>query len=268
MQSYFKLPNSIFDADLTSNEFAVLSYLISIYTNIRTRKGDSFVRVRQSVIAEKCGIKATQTVSKVTKSLMAKGYITHILAAYRADRFKGTYSYVLNADMLKSANYTRLNRNVFNYGLKGEELKVYFYINKCIDSKLGYMWGSFTDIAKALKLKRSKVIEIVSYLVEVRRIRKMRRMRYDNRRVYADNSYAYKVVKFIKKRLIKELQPLRKKGCNKKTYDLYHNKVTSFIAYINDTTNIRCCQPVFANFFPKMRKNSIFFYKMGVGTKI
>ena len=113
-----------------------------------------------------------------------------------------------------------------------------------------------------------KVIEIVSYLVEVRRIRKMRRMRYDNRRVYADNSYSYKFVKFIKKKLIKELQPFYQKDCNKKTYVYLHNKATNFIAYINDITNMRCCQPVFANFFPKMRKNSIFFYKMGVGTKI
>ena len=268
MQSYFKLPNSVFNADLTANEFAVLSYLISIYTNIRTRKGDCFVRVRQSVIAEKCGIKATQTVAKVTKSLMAKGYITHILSAYRADRYKGTYSYVLNAEMLKSDNYTKLNRNAFSYGLKGDELKVYFYIKKCIDNKLGYMWGSFNDIAKALKLKRSKVIEIISYLVEKHRIRKMRRMRYDNRNVYADNSYGYKGVKFIKKKLIKELQPFYQKDCNIKVSPTYHNKVTSFIAYINDSTKKRCCQPVFANFFPKLRKNSNFFYKMGVGTKI
>ena len=55
-----------------------------------TMKYDSSTK-KYSIIAAHCGIKSTQTVSKITDSLMRKGYITHILAAYRKDNRKGTY---------------------------------------------------------------------------------------------------------------------------------------------------------------------------------
>ena len=64
---YFKLPNYIFAADLTHNEFAVLAYLISLHTNIRSKTGD-YKRVRQTTIAHFCSIKTAQTVSRIIKS--------------------------------------------------------------------------------------------------------------------------------------------------------------------------------------------------------
>ena len=202
MKSYFLISNSVITAsELTHNEFAVYSYLLSIYSNIRSKAGHEYKRVRQQTIAAHCGIKSTQTVSRIIESLMKKGYITHILVAYRKDNRKGTYTYVLNPEKNKvKSDYTRIDRNVFNKKLSAPELRLYILIMKSIDSKLGYCFKSFTDLADELSIKRDTAMKIVSNLVNLRLIRKQRKMRYDNRNVYADNSYSLKVIRFIKKR--------------------------------------------------------------------
>ena len=202
MKSYFLISNSVITAsELTHNEFAVYTYLLSIYSNIRSRAGHEYKRVRQQTIAAHCGIKSTQTVSRIIESLMKKGYITHILAAYRKDNRKGTYTYVLNPEKNKvKSDYTRIDRNVFNKKLSASELRLYILIMKSIDSKLGYCFKSFNDLADELNIKRDTAMKIVSNLVNLHLVRKQRKMRYDNRKVYADNSYSLKVIKLIKKR--------------------------------------------------------------------
>ena len=202
MKSYFLLSNSVITSnELTHNEFAVYTYLLSVYSNIRSKARHEYKRVRQQTIASHCGIKSTQTVSRIMESLMRKGYITHILAAYRKDNRKGTYTYVLNPEKNKvKSDYTRIDRNVFNKKLSAPELRLYILIMKSIDSKLGYCFKSFTDLADELNIKRDTAMKIVSNLVNLRLIRKQRKMRYDNRNVYADNSYSLKVIRFIKKR--------------------------------------------------------------------
>ena len=192
MKSYFLISNSVITArELTHNEFAVYTYLLSIYSNIRSRAGHEYKRVRQQTIAAHCGIKSTQTVSRIIESLMRKGYITHIIAAYRKGNRKGTYTYVLNPEKNKvKSDYTRIDRNVFNKKLSAPELRLYILIMKSIDSKL----------ADELNIKRDTAMKIVSNLVNLHLVRKQRKMRYDNRKVYADNSYSLKVIKLIKKR--------------------------------------------------------------------
>lgn len=175
--------------------------MLSVYSNIRSKAGHEYKRVRQQTIASHCGIKSTQTVSKITDSLMRKGYITHILAAYRKDNRKGTYTYVLNPEKNKvSANYTRIERTVFGKSLTAIELRLYILIIKSLDSKLGYCFKSFNDLADELRIKRDTAMKIISNLVNLRLIRKQRKMRYDNSKVYADNSYSTKVIRFIRKR--------------------------------------------------------------------
>ena len=182
MKSYFLLSNSVITSnELTHNEFAVYTYLLSVYSNIRSKAGHEYKRVRQQTIASHCSIKSTQTVSKITDSLMRKGYITHILAAYRKDNRKGTYTYVLNPEKNKvSANYTRIERTVFGKSLTAIELRLYILIIKSLDSKLGYCFKSFNDLADELRIKRDTAMKIISNLVNLRLIRKQRKMRYDN----------------------------------------------------------------------------------------
>ncbi len=98
------------------------------------------------------------------------------------------------------SDYTRIDRNVFNKKLSASELRLYILIMKSIDSKLGYCFKSFNDLADELNIKRDTAMKIVSNLVNLHLVRKQRKMRYDNRKVYADNSYSLKVIKLIKKR--------------------------------------------------------------------
>ena len=89
---------------------------------------------------------------------------------------------------------------MFNKKLSTSELRLYILIIKSIDSKLGYCFKSFNDLADELNIKRDTAMKIVSNLVNLHLVRKQRKMRYDNRKVYADNSYSLKVIKLIKKR--------------------------------------------------------------------
>ncbi len=235
---YFKLPNYVFTADLTYNEFAVLAYLISLHTNIHSKTGD-YKRVRQATIARSCGIKTTQTVSRITKSLHKKGFISHIIKAYRPDNLIGTYTYVLNTEKLYG-EYTPIKRSVFTRNLNAKQLKIYLYLLKCIDKKLGYCWNSFNDISNALKIKRDEVIAIVSELVYEKCIRKTRKLRYDNRNVYSDNVYSLRKVRLIKKRVKKELQFLFcPRNCN------HISTYKSRFVHLYNSTLFSLCQSVF-----------------------
>lgn len=224
MNSYFKIPNNYFELkDLSANEFAILVYLHSIYTKIKPRNGHQYKRVRQTTIAAKCRL-SERTVSRILHKLENKGYLT-ILKGYRADRLTGTYTYIL-AEV--SSSYTMVDRKVFEYGLTSKQLKLYLFINKCIDKKLGYCWNSYKDLASSLNLKRSETITLIKQLVVMKKLRKIRKLRYDNRNEYSDNIYSTKTVKMIKRKF-KNLTKIEKRVF------LYANKVGANLSvlYIN-----------------------------------
>lgn len=182
-----KLSNKIFDLSLTYTEFAVYVYLYSIHSNNKNMLGN-IIKVKQSTIAQKCNIKAAETVSRVISSLKAKGLINSIIRGYKADGSIGTSSYVINK-LDTAEGYFFMDRKVFGEGLSGRELKVYLYILKCISSNIGYMWNSYNDLSKQLKIKRSDVIDIVSKLCSKNLIRKQLVKNRNNKRVYVDNHY-------------------------------------------------------------------------------
>lgn len=174
---------------------------------------------------------------------MRKGYIIHIIAAYRKDNRKGTYTYVLNPEKNKvKSDYTRIDRNVFNKKLSTSELRLYILIMKSIDSKLGYCFKSFNDLADELNIKRDTAMKIVSNLVNLHLIRKQRKMRYDNRKVYADNSHSLKVIKLIKKRNKPDLHSglISFKNILKHTYNPTITELNSLRNYNNAIGSI--CQ--------------------------
>ena len=108
-KSYFVLPNTAFG--LSSEEFSVLAYLLSIPTAKK--------RVRQQTIAEKCNIGSRNTVTKAINSLLAKGYIFTKIRTRRVNYWYGTNIYYLNEDAVcdYSKGYTLIQRTAFEYGL-------------------------------------------------------------------------------------------------------------------------------------------------------
>ncbi len=196
--SYIKLPNKILDMSLTANELAVLFYLSSIYASERDT-----VCVKQSTIAKKCGIKTTQTVSKITASLSNKGLIICRRCIYD-DNSTGMIYYTLKLPKA-SKGYFLVQRHILNEQLSPAQIRVYLFICRSLSPSLGRCWNSYNDLAKLIGISRSKAIEIVAQLVGKNVIRKHKIKTRSNKRVYGDNHYT--VVCYVPH------HPIRKRRC-------------------------------------------------------
>ena len=229
-KSYFVLPNIAFG--LSSEEFSVLAYLMSIPTAKK--------RVRQSTIAEKCSIGSRNTVAKAINSLIAKGYIFTKIRTRRVNYWYGTNIYYLNKEATTdySKGYTLIQRSVFDYGFSPAELKVYAFIVKSINTRLGYCWNSYSDIAKGTGMSRSTIIGIISKLESTGHISKIRKMRYGCQKVYSDNVYYIRLKR--KKRIKKEVQP-RKDCTSNKT-------IVNYNLQLDNTTEPAFCQVLLSDF--------------------
>ena len=75
--SNIKLSNKIFDLGLNAKELSIYAYLCSLPNDYPMFDGAA-VKVKQATIAQKCGLKAVQTVSKVIDSLAAKGLVVPV----------------------------------------------------------------------------------------------------------------------------------------------------------------------------------------------
>ena len=230
-KSYFVLPNTAFG--LSSEEFSVLAYLLSIPTAKK--------RVRQQTIAEKCNIGSRNTVTKAINSLLAKGYIFTKIRTRRVNYWYGTNIYYLNEDAVCdfSKGYTLIQRPAFEYGLSPAQLKVYAFIAKSINSKLGYCWNSYTDISKGTGMSRSTVIAIIHQLEYRGLISKIRKMRYGCPKVYADNVYCLKLKRI--KRIKKEVQP--RKDCTSQA------NIVNYNLQLDNNTEPLFCQVLLSDFF-------------------
>ncbi len=161
MYNYFKLPNFIFDYNLSSSEIAVVTALYSIKSNsIRTQ--NHTVKVKQETICKITGIKSKITVSKAIKHLMAIGIIKWAKRSKKANNDLGTYQYALQP---VGRGYSKVKRSILGL-LSTAELRVYLFINKCIDSKIKHCWNSYNDISAQIGMARSRVVELIKALVK------------------------------------------------------------------------------------------------------
>ena len=58
----FKLPNSIFTANLTPTQYKVIAALYSLRSR-SIYKGNKYIKISQKALKKICGIKSTQTIS-------------------------------------------------------------------------------------------------------------------------------------------------------------------------------------------------------------
>lgn len=187
MMSRFKLSNEIFKLGLDCQEMSVYAYLCSLPTNQYTVTGESTVRVKQSTIAQKCGLKAVQTVSKIISRLAAKGLAEPIERSVKANRYKGTYRY--SVKQLTSDNgYFYVDRFIFGK-LVPRQMMIYLFICKSFSIKLRDSWNSYNDISQQTGMKRETVIQTINELTALKLIVKSRRKSRDNKRVFVDNHY-------------------------------------------------------------------------------
>ncbi len=244
MNSRIKLSNKIFDLGLSTQELAVYTYLCSLPSDYPMLDG-AVVKVKQSTIAQKCGIKAVQTVAKVINSLSQKALVTPLKRSVKQNGYKGTYIYEVKK-LPTTDSFFFAERSVYGQ-LIPRQIMIYLFLCKAYSVERRESWNSFNDIAQQTGMKRETVIETVSELEKLRYIRRSRRKARDNRRVYVDNHYF----------LITYVRGSIRKKQGKKIARLYceYNRTCGLSSKINTfinpytITKRQICQEVSAIFF-------------------
>lgn len=268
--SYIKLPNEILEMNLTAKEMAVLFYLSSIYAS-----GRDTVCVKQSTIAKKCGIKTTQTVSKITTSLSDKGLIICRRCLYE-NNSTGMIYYTLKLPTA-STGYFSVQRQILNEQLTPVQLRAYLFICRSLSPTLGRCWNSYNDLAKLIGTSRGKAIEIVAQLVRKNVITKQKIKTRQNKRVYGDNHYT--VVCYVCHRPIR--RKLGSSSRRNKNVGLPFSKsnptgqsanLSNTSSVFNNTTKLGLCQGdrlnFFVSFFEKERRKKKYIHNNNTINKL
>ena len=179
MQAYFRMNNDILDLGLSPNEIKVAVCLYSCVF-----KNNYYVQIKQSTIADRCGIKKTETVSNIICKLQRKGVIEGVSRPHKKDGNLGTYIYKLKS--IATRGFFKVKRYILGK-LTGIQLRMYLFVCRAIVEKKNDMWNSFNDISRSLQIGRNKVIAVINELVELGVISKSRVLKKDGS--YSDNHY-------------------------------------------------------------------------------
>lgn len=225
-----KVSNSVFDLGLTLKELAIYTYLLSIHSKYK--------KVSMAAIAACCGLKTAEAVSRNIAALKKKGLITTVISTVKTDGLCGSNIYMLK-ELPFDDGFFFFPRRLFKMGLSYKALAVLLFQYKAYSPERGISWNSYSDIAKALKMRRSDVIAEIKALVQKKLLRKRLFRSESNRNVYSDNHYT--VVWFymgaIKRRITAKRKRARPVQTGKPSKNkLYHHYDTSFYEicqYIN-----------------------------------
>ena len=243
--SVFKLSNKIFESGLTAQEIAVYAYLSSLPSEYPMLDDAAAVKVKQSTIAQKCGIKAVQTVAKVIALLSEKELVVPLKREIKANKHKGTYVYTVKKLPIDDGFFF-VDSHIFGR-LVPRQMMIYLFLCKAYSSKLKDSWNSYNDIANQTGMKRETVIKTISELEAMKLIAKSRRKSNHNKRVYVDNHY--QIIFFVRGKIRKVCKKIARLHCKySRTEKLLNNsqKLNS-----NNSTYLQNCQVVFGNFFEK-----------------
>ena len=234
--NYVKISNKLLDYDLSATELSVITYLATIHTSVISKNGTRWLCVKQSTIAQKCAVRAVQTVSRVISSLLAKGLIERSARILKDDNKSGTTCYALNLPDL-SNGYFQIDRRIFGGILSPKQMRVYLYICRCVDTSIGYMWNSYNDLSALIGMKRSDVIEVISELCKLHFISKQLVKMRDNRRVYADNRYA--VVIFVAPHISRRNKKIETALASRSPSN---EKISMLFTRVHCSTTVSVCQ--------------------------
>lgn len=238
--SRFKISNQIFSFRLDAQEMSVYAYLCSLPTNQYTLSGEKIIRVKQSTIAQKCGIKAVQTIARIITRLAEKGLAEPLERSVKANRHKGTYSYSVK-ELPTDKEYFFVDRYIFGK-LIPRQLMIYLFICKSYSPELRDSWNSYNDISEQTGMKRETVIQTINELSDMKFIVRSRRKAKTNRRVFVDNHYQ---IVFYVRGTFKGKKTVRLHSQYNRTNSL---KKLPKVQHYNSTIIVRC-QEVLQNFF-------------------
>ena len=242
MSSKFKLSNEIFSLGLTTSEIAVYAYMSSLPSLQDTLDGKATITVKQSTIAQNCGIKATQTVAKVIDSLAEKGLVELTERNTKRNGYKGTYKYTVKKLPITDSFFFA-ERRVFGK-LIPRQMMIYLFICKAYSTEIHDSWNSYNDIAAQTGMKRETVIDTIAELEELKLIRKSKRKARNNRRVYVDNHYI--IIFYVQGRIRKCKKIVRMHSQYIRTPLLINNNTCSIF---NSSTKKLLCQEIYSKYF-------------------
>lgn len=176
--NFFRMNNDIFQYNLSPNEYTVLAYLYSC-----ADKRTCTASVKQSTIAQNCGIRQVATVSRIISSLKEKGLIIASKRRLKRNLFLGTYKYTLKP--INTHSFFCVPRFIIGK-LAGTLMRMYLFVCKCVD-KHRKMWNSYSDISRQLGIKRDSVISAIKELVTKGFVKKKSVLSKDGD--YSDNHY-------------------------------------------------------------------------------
>ena len=179
----FKMPNTIFDMNLSATELTVLTAMYSLRGVCYKNK--KYVRISQKAIATMTGL-TPRTISRIIDKLNRLNLILEVRRYFVDEHKLGTYHYTLP---VVKYNYFFVSRRIFKLSnkLTASELRMYLYCCKCADSRTMQFWNSFNDICNQLNLHRSSVIATLKSLIKKGLISRYRVKKKDGS--YADNYY-------------------------------------------------------------------------------
>lgn len=178
MQGFFRMNNDIFEYRLTPNEYCVLAYLYSC-----ADKHTCTAKVKQSKIAEKCGIRQVETIARIISRLKEKGLIADSERRLKQNLIYGTYRYTLKR--IKPHSFFCVPRFVVGK-LTGIQMRMYLFVCKCLD-KTKKMWNSYNDISRQLGINRKSAIATIRELIDKGFLKKKTVLKKDGS--YSDNHY-------------------------------------------------------------------------------
>lgn len=225
--SKFTLSNKIFEMNLDAKELSVYAYLCSLPSVQDTLDNNSTVKVKQSTIAQKCGLRAVQTVSGIISRLKSKGLVEPVRRSVKANSHKGTYIYEVKK-IKTERDYFIVDRHIFG-SVNPRQMMIYLFLCKAYSVTLCDSWNSYNDISEQTGMKRETVIRTISELIEKKLIIKSRRKSRENRKVYVDNHY--QIIIFVQGKI--------KKKRNTVHLSLkLHSSILSLNTYLNDKIHI------------------------------
>lgn len=234
----FKLPNSIFTANLSATQFKVIAALYSLRSR-SIRNGYKYIKISQKSLKKICGIKSTQTISNAANALCRLGYIKRIDRYYDDYKKLGTFVYTL--PVVTGRDFFFVSRRFFKYMLTSAQTRMYLFFCKCADSSTRWFWNSYNDICAALRLKRSAVIQTVKELCGIGLIKKRPVRKKDGSR--SDNHYRVVILKPPK------IKIRQKKGrsCLAPSFFQLSKCVKLFYStiLIHNARNVKCIHHIF-----------------------
>ena len=242
MSSRFKLSNEIFNLGLNPSELTIYAYMSNLPSLQDTLDGKATITVKQSTIAQNCGIKAVQTVSKVITSMTEKGLVEPIQRNTKRNGYKGTYIYTVKK-LPTNDSFFFVERRIFG-SLVPRQMMIYLFICKAYSTKIHDSWNSYNDIAVQTGMKRETVIQTIAELESMKLIRKSKCKARNNRRVYVDNHY---IIIFYVQGRIRKCKKIVRMYCEYTRTKLLINNNTFSI--FNSSTKKLLCQEIYSDYF-------------------